>query len=1107
MKKLLTVILFSVTTFFAQTNIIHHDIEATVTPKTSELSVVDKITVPPGMYDSDIIFTLNSALKINSVKNGSVSLIKTEKASGEIGMDHDANGVEQSLKINKYLLEPENGKHEITISYAGKILSALEQSEENYQRGFSQSPGIISEKGVFLSGSTYWIPTIKNKLVSFTLKSHFPENWKTVSQGKSLDKNYLGWECKSPQEEVFLIAAKFNVYKKDVGSVTAFAFLRTPDEALADKYLETTAQYLEMYRNLLGPYPYSKFALVENFWETGYGMPSFTLLGEKIIRFPFILHSSYPHELLHNWWGNSVYVDFSKGNWCEGITAYMADHLIKEQRGKGADYRRAVLQRFTAYVNDKNDFPPSQFESRYDGASEAIGYGKTLMMWHMLRQMVGDEAFVKSFRKFYMNFKFKKASFYDIEHSFEEVTGKDLSWFFKQWILRKGAPTLELGKVKITENSKQYSVNFQLLQTQNEPAFKMYVPVFFITAGNKYVKKRFLMKSKSDDFKVTLNAEPVKILVDPQFDCFRRLDANEIPPALSKAFGAGKVTVILPSNSEYSGAYGKIAKAWIKNKSGKIVTDNKISALPDSGTVWLFGRRNKFIGAFNKALKVYNSEITRDSVVIGKNSNSYDGKSFVIAVKNPMNIKSALVWLALDNPDAADGLIRKLPHYGKYGYLGFEGSEPTNILKGEWEIINSPLVRVVDKSAKVSVKLPKEKALAFTAPVFSSKKMFDTIKYLSSDKLKGRGLGTPELDKARDYIKGKFEKYGLKPGGDNGTYYQTWTQKIKGKNFTLTNVIGYIPGTNPKYDDAPLVISAHYDHLGLGWPDVYKGNEGKIHHGADDNASGISVITELARVLGKSYKPLRPVVFIAFSGEEAGLVGSRHFVSHPTMGIKTNKIIADLNFDTVGRLFNKKIMILNWRSAREWKFIFMGTDYVTGIPTDLIKEQLDASDQVAFLEKGIPAVQFFSGPNKDYHKPTDTADKIDKNGLVKVATVGKEVLDYLANREKPLSASAGKAIAPKSKVSGKTRKVRTGIVPDFTFSGTGVKVADMLDNSPAAKAGIKIGDIIIKVNEKDVNNLRDYSDILKSHRPGDVITIILKRDNLKKKVELKLEAR
>jgi aminopeptidase N len=112
--------------------------------------------------------------------------------------------------------------------------------------------------------------------------------------------------------------------------------LREPDATLARPYLDATADYIRFYSQLIGPYPYAKFALVENFWETGYGMPSFTLLGSKVIRLPLILHSSYPHEILHNWWGNGVYVDTAGGNWSEGLTSYLADHLIREQQGRGA---------------------------------------------------------------------------------------------------------------------------------------------------------------------------------------------------------------------------------------------------------------------------------------------------------------------------------------------------------------------------------------------------------------------------------------------------------------------------------------------------------------------------------------------------------------------------------------------------------------------------------------------------------------------------------------------------------------------------------------------------------------------------------------------------
>ena len=189
-----------------------------------------------------------------------------------------------------------------------------------------------------------------------------------------------------------------------------------------NRYLESTARNLEMYRGLIGPYPYTKFSLVENFWETGYGMPSFTLLGPQIIRFPFILTSSYPHEILHNWWGNSVYVDYLTGNWCEGLTAYLADHLYKEQQGQGAEYRRDTLKKYRDFVGEAHDFPLSEFRSRHSPATEAVGYGKALMLFHMVRRQIGDDAFRAGLQRFYRENRGKRASFTDFRKSMEAAS-------------------------------------------------------------------------------------------------------------------------------------------------------------------------------------------------------------------------------------------------------------------------------------------------------------------------------------------------------------------------------------------------------------------------------------------------------------------------------------------------------------------------------------------------------------------------------------------------------------------------------------------------------------------------------------------------------------
>ena len=193
--------------------------------------------------------------------------------------------------------------------------------------------------------------------------------------------------------------------------------------------------------------PYSKFALVENFWETGYGMPSFTLLGEQIIRFPFILTSSYPHELLHNWWGNGVFVASTGGNWCEGLTAYLADHLFAEQRGQGArpPARHPATGHGLRHAGERLSGCRG-FASRHNAVTEAIGYGKTAMMWNMLRDKVGDAQFVTALQAFYRDNRFREASFDDIEKSFEAVSGLDLREFFDQWVKDTGTPELQLDR-------------------------------------------------------------------------------------------------------------------------------------------------------------------------------------------------------------------------------------------------------------------------------------------------------------------------------------------------------------------------------------------------------------------------------------------------------------------------------------------------------------------------------------------------------------------------------------------------------------------------------------------------------------------------------------
>lgn len=1116
-KNILFFVLFAVT-INAQSPLIHHELNVVIKPDMSLLEVTDEVTIDKSLIKDGLQFKLHNALSVEPSEM--ITKLDKQVDAEDIGMDLDDSGTKSDLKLNVYAIKfsPNNsGNLKLILKYKGKIESPVKQSKENYARGFSESPGIIWEKGVYLAGSTYWVPYFGDELVSFNLTTTLPDSWKTVSVGtRTLDEKKNGqhidkWESPTPQEEIFLIAAPFQEYDYPMGSVTAYAFLRTPDEALANKYLEATAQYMEMYRKLVGPFPYTKFALVENFWETGYGMPSFTLLGEKIIRLPFILHSSYPHELLHNYWGNSVYVDFKSGNWCEGLTAYMADHLIKEQRGQAVEYRSETLQKFTDYVTPENDFPLSKFSSRFDPPSEAIGYGKTSMVFHMLRRKVGDEQFIKSFQVFNRNNKFKRSSFDDIRKAFEEVTGKDWKWFFDQWVNRTGAPQLVLEDVQVNSVRGSNNVSFTLKQIQPEEVFYLDVPVVIITKDG--IKTETVeMNEKESKYNFTVDSAPLKILVDPEFDLMRKLDPRESPPTFTKAFGSKKSLIILPDQNDASyQQYKDFVELWIKGNENKfsVKSQDQVKELPDNESVMLLGTKNKFNSVVNSELKKYNSEILNNGIKFGKREIPSDDNSFFISVSNPKNIKEVITLLTIGNKSAVEGLNDKLPHYAKYSYLAFNGSEPANIEKGVWQVINSPMFKdIASADNNIEVKLETRKALASLEPVFSAERMMETVKFLASEDLKGRGIGTPELDIAADYIAKKFEEYGLLPGSDDGTYFQSWKQDVLDKkNISLKNIIGIIPGTNPDLSEA-VVISAHYDHLGLGWPDVKKGNEGKIHYGADDNASGVSVLLELAKSLGKSFKPARTIIFVAFTAEEAGLIGSRYFVTNYKK-YPARKIFAILNLDTVGRLFGNKLMVLNTNTAREWKFIFMGANFTTGVPTELVTQDLDASDQTAFIEKGIPGVQlFYTGIKSDYHSPEDIADKIDVDGLIKTAAISREVLEYLADRTEPMpfTGTQGETNSTTKKNSGE-RNASTGAMPDFTFNGEGVKIADVADNSPAANAGLQKGDVIIGFDDKPVKNLTEYSNYLKQHKPGDKVKLTIIRNNTKQDVSITLSER
>jgi len=1094
---------------------LHHRIAVAVDPGNGSLAATDELSGEA--IGDEVVFALHAALAVRADSPAwTIEPLSIPGDGPQGGIDHRSEEEGGVGRRTWRARRNESGAGApLRIAYQGVIAHPISREGEEYARSFSSSPGIIGEEGVALGAAAAWVPEIGARLFTYELEVALPAGWDAVSQGDRVarEKGESGtrttWRVATPTEEVHLIAGRYHEWTRPAGGAEAQVFLRSPDESLAAKYLEVTAQYLAMYSSLIGPYPYGKFALVENFWETGYGMPSFTLLGPQVIRLPFILHSSYPHEILHNWWGNSVYVDFDGGNWCEGLTAYLADHLVKEGQGQGEEYRRDVLEKYRSYVREGHEIALAEFLSRHSGATEAVGYGKSLMLWHMLRRDLGDEKFVAALRRLYRRHRYERVSFAMIERIFSETAGRDLAPVFAQWVGRKGAPELALEVDPLRTEEGEWEI--RVSQVQEEPPYLLTVPVAALLEGSEIVQwftVPFLPASGPESaarrMTLSIRSRPLWVAVDPAFDLFRRLHAEEVQPSLGDLFGAPRALVVLPAG-DGEPDWAAFASAWDPDGERlEVVSESELETLPADRPVWILGRDNRHAAAVRDGARARGATLDGETLRFGAESVPAAGHCFAVVERHPAAPALAIGWIAADLEGALPGLARKLPHYGKYSYLVFAGEEPANVIKGEWPSNRSPLVWRAPGFDGPAPVLPEREPLARLAPVFDPAALLSHVRALADPALEGRAAGSEGAARSAAMIEEAFRAAGLAPGGSAGSYIDEWTEAGPAGPLTLRNVVGVLPGTRAELTGA-VVVGAHYDHLGRGWPDVRAGEEGKIHPGADDNASGVAVLIEVAKLLAGGHRPARPIVFVAFDGEEWQRRGSKHFAAGSP---HAKGALAMISLDAVGRLGERKLLVLGTGTASEWIHIARGIGFTTGIESTAVADDPGGSDQVSFHEIGVPGVQLTSGPHEDYHRPSDTVEKIDAAGLVDVATWLREALVYLGDRAEPLTSNLGSGTgAPAPAAAGEGRRVSLGTVPDFADPGPGVRIESVLPGSPAEKAGLRAGDRIVAIGGRAIADLRAYSEVLKAHAPGDTITIEFERDGERESVEATLIAR
>jgi len=319
---------------------------------------------------------------------------------------------------------------------------------------------------------------------------------------------------------------------------------------------------------------------------------------------------------------------------------------------------------------------------------------------------------------------------------------------------------------------------------------------------------------------------------------------------------------------------------------------------------------------------------------------------------------------------------------------------------------------------------------------------------------------------------------------------------------TAHNVLGRLRGASAA---RTLVVGAHFDHLGHGGAGSLApaGQQGEIHNGADDNASGTATVLEIARCLAAGPEPACDVLLALWSGEELGLLGSEHWARAPTIALE--RVAANLNLDMVGRAANGKLSVLGAGSAREFSLLLAnaGPRARLALEVSLSGQGVGGSDHQTFLKREIPALHFFSGLHADYHRPSDDYERFESEGAARVAALVLDLVDELAS-------GGDLAFVPPSKeAAGATPggfKTRFGSIPDYAFDGTGMRLDGTSPGGPAEKAGLMRGDVIVGVGDQKVDGLGDFMHVLNTHKPGDVVLVRFLRDGAEETCRVTLES-
>jgi len=635
------------------------DFAVRIEPATGEFDGQGSWTVPAGVgAGTTLQVLLDERFTVQSLSvDGQPAIAAVKKQDGR-----------QLWEITRNGRRPQR----VDVQWRGRL--APLDTRLDHRTVLSHAAPVSSPRGSFLPAGIAWHPLFVGLPLRYRLQVDVPQPEYAIAAGALIEdhvkngRHLQTYAFEQPTPSVDLIAGPYRVNERSYTStdgrrITLRTLFHEEITELAAPYLDSAARYLALYEREIGAYAYQSFSVVSSPTPTGFGMPTMTYLGVDVLRLPFIRDTSLGHEVLHNWWGNGVYPDYSRGNWSEGLTTFMADYAYREQAGPApAREMRLGWLRDLAALGTGEDRPLIEFTSRRHGVEQIVGYGKSAMLFLMLRDAIGVADFDRALRAFWQAHRFSVASWDDLREAFEAESHRDLKLFFTQWLTRTGAPALRLEEASCARDGASWRVDFAL--SQDRPAYQLRVPVT-LQSGNAVDVHWVELNRERASFSVRMPGRPDAILLDPDARVLRLLSPGEAPPILRQAMLNPATLTVLASGGNVG---AQLARSLIE---GPLRLHSPSAGMPNEPLL-LIGMRDdvqRYLRQHGLPPRPAELDLSADQASAWVwTASREDGQ--------PLTVVSAR------DPKALAALERPLPHYGRQSWLVFEGDSV--IARGVW---------------------------------------------------------------------------------------------------------------------------------------------------------------------------------------------------------------------------------------------------------------------------------------------------------------------------------------------------------------------------------------------------------------------------------------